>query len=101
MCGWVAAHVNLFRESAERGERYGVIEGDMAIINRTVWNRACDEAGISSKALLGHLKAKGLIETRGRGYTKTRRIDGVAVDCVWMHLPTDDSEADVDDELPL
>ena len=101
MCGWVAAHVNQFRERTEHGDRYGVIDRDTAIINRTVWNRACEEAGISPKALLGHLKSKGLIETRGRGYTKTRRIDGVAVDCVWLRLPTDDSEADDDDGLPL
>lgn len=102
MCGWVAAHVNQFRESGERGDRYGVIEGDgnIAIINRTVWNKACEEAGISSKALLGHLKAKGLIDARSKGYTKTKRIDGVAVDCVWMHLPTDDG-GDNYDELPL
>lgn len=101
MCGWVATHTNQFRESVEHGEHYGVIDGNMAIIIRTVWNKACEEAGLSSKALLGHLKAKGLIETRSRGYTKTRRIDGVAVDCVWLCLPTDDGEADDDDELPL
>ncbi len=63
----------------------------------------CEEAGLSSKALLGHLKSKGLIDarTKGRGYTKTKRIDGVAVDCVWMRLPPDDGEEDSYDELPL
>lgn len=103
MCGWVAAHVNQFRESVERGERYGVIDGNIAIINRTVWNKACEEAGLSSKALLGHLKSKGLIDVRskGRGYTKTKRIDGVVVDCVWMRLPPDGGEDDRYDELPL
>ena len=102
MCGWVAAHVNQFKESVERGERYGIIEHDIAIINRTIWNKACEEAGLSPKALLGHLKSKGLIDTRSKGYTKTKRIDGMAVDCVWLRLPPDDGEGDnYDDELPL
>ena len=92
MCGWVAAHVNQFKESVERGERYGIIEHDIAIINRTIWNKACEEAGLSPKALLGHLKSKGLIDTRSKGYTKTKRIDGMAVDCVWLRLPPDDGE---------
>ena len=101
MCGWVAAHVNQFRESAERGERYGVIESDTAIINRTIWNKACEEAGLSPKALLGHLKSKGLIITGSKGYTKTKRIDGVSVHCVWMRLPPGDEETGEYDELPL
>ena len=102
MCGWVAAHVNQFHENIERGERYGIIEHDIAIINRTIWNKACEEAGLSPKALLGHLKSKGLIDTRSKGYTKTKRIDGMAVDCVWLRLPPDDGEGDnYDDELPL
>ena len=101
MCGWVASHANQFRESVEHGEHYGIIDGDTAIINRMVWNQACEEVGISSKALLGHLKSKGLIETRSKGYTKTKRIDGVAVDCVWLRLPPDDGDGDDYDELPL
>ena len=52
----------------------------------TIWNKACEEAGLSPKALLGHLKSKGLIDTRSKGYTKTKRIDGMAVDCVWLRL---------------
>ena len=96
-----SAHVNQFRESAERGDRYGVIDGDIAIINRTVWNKACEEAGLSPKALLGHLKSKGLIITSGKAYTKTKRIDGVAVHCVWMRLPPDDGEPGDYDDLPL
>lgn len=101
MCGWVAAHVNQFRERTEHGDRYGVIDRDTAIINRTVWNRACEEAGISPKALLGHLKSKGLIITGSKGHTKTKRIDGVSVHCVWMRLPPDDEEPEEYDELPL
>lgn len=100
MCGWVGAHVNQFRED-EHGDRYGVIDGNTAIINRTVWNKACDDAGISSKALLGHLKAKGLIFTNEKGYTKAKRIGGVPVNCVWMRLPEEDESEDECDFLPL
>jgi len=101
MCGWVAAHENQFRENVERGEHYGIIDNDMAIINRVVWNKACEEAGISSKALLGHLKSKGLIITGSKGYTKTKRIDGMSVHCVWMRLPPDDEGTGEYDDLPL
>lgn len=101
MCGWVAAHVNQFRENTEHGDRYGVIDGDIAMINRTIWNKACEEAGLSPKALLGHLKSKGLIITSGKAYTKTKRIDGVAVHCVWMILPPEDGEQREYDDVPL
>ena len=70
-------------------EEFAQLRGDQgaAIVKnpfcgKLVW--ACEEAGLSPKALLGHLKSKGLIDTRSKGYTKTKRIDGMAVDCVWL-----------------
>lgn len=99
-CGWVAANANQFAEHIDRGERYGVIEErtNLAIINRVIWNRMCEQAGISSKSLLSGLKEKGLLELGSKGYTKTKKLDGVPTACVWLRLPVEETEEDL---LPL
>jgi len=101
-CGWVAANAKQFAETVERGERYGVLDKkkNLAIINRVLWNRMCEQAGFSSKSLLSGLKDKGLLEVGGKGYTKTRRLDGVPTACVWLRLPVDE-DSGYEDELPL
>jgi len=103
-CGWVASNINQFSPSIERGERYGIISelGNVAIINRVIWDKMCAGAGISSKALLAGLKNENLIETGVKGYTKTKYIDGISLNCVWLKLPKN-SEADGEDGdlLPL
>ena len=95
-CGWVSANVNQFGERVERGERYGVIDEreNIAIINRVIWNRMCEGAGISSKSLLSGLKEKGLLVLGPKGYTKTRRLDGVPTACVWLRLPAEDGDCE-------
>ena len=101
MCGWIAANERQFEDVVERGEHYGVFKDGYAVVNRTIWDRVCVEAGISSKALLSHLKTKGLLSTSGRGYTRNWRIDKhMSVPCVWLRLPFDDS-GDDDGDLPL
>lgn len=98
-CGWVSANAAQFSETIDRGERYGVIDGNVAVINRVVWNRMCEQAGLSSKALLSHLKSRGLLVLGTKGYTRTKKLDGIPTACVWLRLPVDD-ETDEDD-LPL
>lgn len=99
-CGWVSANAAQFSESIDHGERYGVIDGSVAVINRVVWNRMCEQAGISSKALLSHLKTKGLLVLGAKGYTKTKKLDGIPTACVWLRLP-EEEECGFEDELPL
>ena len=95
MCDWVAQNASHFRSSAsDIGERYGDIgtsvdDGWVYIIRATAWNKACEDAGISSQALLSHLKSRSLIQTRGKGFTKTKRIGGIPSDCVVMKLRED------------
>lgn len=101
MCGWVSANAAQFSEQIEHGERYGVIDGRTAIINRVVWNRTCEQAGISSKALLSHLKSKNLLKLGTKGYTKTKKIDGIPTACVWLRLPVENDEEQEEDMLPL
>lgn len=88
ICDWVAMNLNRFG-AVESGEIYGIIEGDVAFINRTVFNRACAEEGINPKALLSHLKSKGLLKMRrdNRGYTIAKRLPNAPpMDCVAVLL---------------
>lgn len=101
ICGWIAANELRFEDTVEQGEHYGVFKDGYAVVNRTIWDRVCQDAGISSKALLSHLKSNGLLSTGGKGYTRNWRIDKhVPVPCVWLRLPSEDGE-DNNDELPL
>lgn len=106
VCDWVAQNANKLHGTAESGDVYGLIEEPWVYIIRNVFNNVCKEAGISSQALLSHLKSRGLIQTRGRAMTKNKRINGVPTECVMMRIAgcdggfRSDGDAD-DDELPL
>lgn len=99
MCDWVTQNATKLRGTAETGDVYGLIEDGWVYVIRSVFNKVCTDAGISATALLSHLKSNGLIQTRGRAMTKSKRINGVQTECVMMKL-LDDFDA-CDDELPL
>lgn len=105
ICDWVAVNANKLRGSSDSGDCYGLLDSErnMAYIIRSVFNRICQENSISSKALLSHLKTKGLIETGSKGYTKTKYIgNGQSPNCVCLKLQKAGNEEDADfDELPL
>ena len=103
MCGWVGMNASQFRETVERGEHYGVLENGYAIINSVVWNRTCADAGINSKALLSHLKSKGLLRAHKKGYTYSKWYDGMSNACIWMKLPCliEEDGRDQEDLIPL
>lgn len=102
LCDWVAENANQFQKTVERGEHYGIVEDGIAYINRSVFNRICNENSIAPKALLSNLKAEGKIIVGAKGYTRTKKIDGISVACVWLKLPPDDGLLEDDgDELPL
>lgn len=94
LCDWVASNVNRFYspETQASADCYGVIENDTAYINRGVFNKAVQDAGFSNAATLSYLRANGLIETRGRSYTKSKRINGVRTECVVLSLQTESQE---------
>lgn len=100
MCDWVSQNANKLRGTAEHGgEVYGLIgeerqDQGWVYINRGVFNRACSEAGISAQALLSHLKSRGVIQTRGRAMTMSKRINGVRTECVVMRLKGDEVDDD-------
>lgn len=102
LCDWVASNVNHFNtdDAAAVGEVYGVLESNVAYIIRGVFDRVVQEAGFSTSATLSFLRANRKIETRGKGYTKTKRIGRTTPQCVWLYLQTEDVAPD-DDLLPL
>ena len=95
MCDWVVQNANKLRGESENSDCYGLIAPEdspdrgWAYIIRSVWNRACSDANISPRALLSHLRSRGLIQTRGRAMTICKRINGVRAECVVMRLPED------------
>lgn len=104
LCDWVASNVNRFYspETQASADCYGVIENDTAYINRGVFNKAVQDAGFSHAATLSYLRANGLIETRGRAYTKGKRINGVLTECVVLSLRAEGADlGDTEDLLPL
>ncbi len=101
ICDWVAVNANRMRGDTESGECYGLIEDGTAYIIRSVFNRVCQENAINPKALLSHLRTKGLIETGTKGYTKAKWIGGQSPNCVWLKLPKQETEFVEDELLPL
>lgn len=98
LCDWVAMNASKFSNDGN-GETFGIIECDTAFINRTAFRKACTDGGFNESAVLSWLKAKDLIQTRGRAMTKNKRVGGVAVECVVMQLPAGQPEEDPFDEL--
>lgn len=101
LCDWVAVNANKLRGVTETGDCYGLVEGNMAYIIRSVFNRVCAENAINPKALLSHLRTRGLIEVGAKGYTKAKWIGGQSPNCVWLKLPKQEREFVEDDILPL
>lgn len=110
MCDWVSQNANKLHGSNSDSDCYGLLvsEGEdtgWVYIIRSVFDKVCSDGQISARALLGNLRTRELIQTRGKGFTKTKRINGVATDCVVMKLPDDTSFEEVksypDGDLPF
>lgn len=109
MCDWVAQNANKLQGKADNNEVYGLIvpveaednpDAGYVYIIRSVFNRACGDAGISAPALLSHLRSRGLIKTRGKGCTCAKRINGVPANCVIMRMQ-DDTDIILDEMFPV
>lgn len=85
MCDWVALNANKF-DAENKGDVYGIIEGDYAFVNQSVFRRACKDAGFDDRALLSWMKSNGIILTRGKRNTRGKRLNGVNVECVAMRM---------------
>ncbi len=87
MCDWVALNANRFALENPGGEIYGILDNGWAYINSGVFRKAAQDGGFDPRALLSWLKTRRLILTRGRNYTRGKRIHGVNTECVVMRLP--------------
>lgn len=85
LCDWIAINTAKFTGEGT-GDVYGILDGNFAYINRTIFRNACREGGFDESALLSWMREKRMIETRGRRMTKGKRINGVLVECVVLHL---------------
>lgn len=105
LCDWVASNANRFlnEDTAPNSDIYGVLENNTAFIIRGVFDKVVQDAGFSTSATLSYLKANRLIETRERGYTKTKRIGRTTPQCVWLRLNMEEWVANTnpDNLLPL
>jgi hypothetical protein len=106
LCDWVAANVNHFagNEIPPAGEVYGKIEGDIAYINRSVFNRVLQNENFSAAATLSYLKANDLIEYRaGKSNAKSKSINGHKTECIVLRLSGSSWVNELSDEdlLPL
>ena len=59
---------------------------------------AAEMAGFSPAALLSYLKENGLIETRGRAMTCSRRVNGVSTECVCLKVDFGGENSLLEDE---
>ena len=99
VCDWVSQNQNRFNGKAESGEIYGRFPSEMDYENagyvyiiRSAFSKACADAGLNAKALLSHLKASGLIKTRGRNMTMAKKVNGITTECVTLKLPSEENE---------
>lgn len=102
MCDWVSQNANRLCGSSDVVEVLGVIDGDTACIVSSCFKRVAEDAGFPAQSLLSYLKSKKLISTGSKGYTRSKRINGISTACVWLKLPNQDDEiVESDEEDPL
>lgn len=105
LCDWVAINANKLHgyRDEDRGDCFGLIDGNTVYIIRSIFNRVCMENEINPSGLLSHLKTRGLIETYSGKNTIPKRLGGSSptVRCVGLHLPSDEDSATSTDELPF
>ena len=88
MCEWVSQNSARFMDD-QTGDRYGVIENNIAYIISNTFNHAAEAAGFSATALLSYLDNLDLIETKSGRKTIIKRIGSIPTRCVVLKLPED------------
>ncbi len=79
----LAANKKKFDDDDDLPECWGLVDDDFFYVIKSRFEKICAEAGYSAKSLLSWMKQTGKIEVT-KGYTKTKRINGEAVHCVWI-----------------
>ena len=107
MCQWISANSNKFIYTDPNGvlvvpktDIFGLVEDGHAFVNAGIFRKYAKEGGFDDRALLSWLKSKCLIQTRGRAFTKNKRINGIATECVVMQLNTSEDETEYPEMIP-
>ena len=98
VCEYVVANKNKFQGYSDINEVWGAIDERFMYIIRSQFNKICEDAGYNQQSLLSWLKQNRKIEFSGRAFTKTKRVNGEAVQCVWLRKQDNPFEDLPDDE---
>ena len=79
----LVANKKKFDDSDDIMECWGMVDDTYFYVIKSRFEKICVEAGYSAKSLLSWMKQTGKIEV-SKGYTKTKRINGEAVHCIWI-----------------
>ena len=89
LCSWVSQNSNKFNDDSP--DIYGKIVADHVYFVVNVFNKACDDGGYNSVALISHLKERGLIKHSYNRNTIVHRINNIPTCCVCL-VVVDDTE---------
>lgn len=71
----------------EDGEFFCLVSEGRAYIPRALFNKKMLESGCPTGQMLSYLRSSGLLEIRaGKGFTRSKRINGVPTDCVVLKI---------------
>lgn len=80
---FISQNSNRFRTTDNNGLVYGKVDGDVCYINKSVFNKMCDEAGFNPTAFLHWLNNNGKLAKRSKDhFTISSRINGMKTRCV-------------------
>lgn len=92
----IAINVNKFEPDDDgnyRGEQWGVIEDNTAIIIGTAFDRMVEQAGFNTKTFLSWAVKNNVVKTDARGNAKkVKSINGKSIRCVFMDLEKEEFE---------
>lgn len=78
-----------FDDNSENIEKWGVIDGNYAIIISKVFNRLCDEGKFSRQSFLSWANLKGLLKTDKGRLDKDRRFGNIKQRCIYLDINPD------------
>ena len=95
---WLKSNSHHFYNGQEYvcDEIYGTIENNTAYIIRSIFTRVLTDGGYCPSSTIRYLRSNHLIETRGRAYTKCKRVGGVRTECVVLTLATGEDSTEFD-----
>ena len=73
-------------------EKWGIIDGNYALIYVQAFKELCNQGGFSDKSFLSWADKNGVIQTSGGRFNKPKRINGKLIRCVCLRLSDEEKE---------